>query len=158
MQKNTLLWLSNENNSLTSGKEAIFHPLSFKNNNVIIIHTFIEFKNWIKDNGLPNGISFDYDLGDTKYVSRAFMEKSTLKTIPEKIFYAETGITCVAWLIGYCSIKKIKLPHCTTHSINASANALMRNALSGYIEKYEKKIKVIPLTLFDKDGNIQNIN
>jgi hypothetical protein len=50
-----------------------------------IVRSYDQFIEWINQNGLPNLISFDHDLGDVKDND-----------------YEYTGMDCAKWLVDYC--------------------------------------------------------
>lgn len=84
------------------------------------VKSFEEFVAWIKKEGLPEIISFDHDLADEHYD-------------PSADFYKEkTGMSCAAWLIGYCIDHKVDLPICYVHSANPVGAENIRMLLSNY--------------------------
>lgn len=79
----------------------------------IIVRDFDRFCSIIKENGLPNYVSFDHDLGDTAYKQATTGIFDYSKQGNEK-----TGYDCVKWLIEYCMDNSIKFPNYTVHSLN----------------------------------------
>lgn len=61
--------------------------------NVILVTSYEEFVNFIKDDGWPNFISFDHDLGIGK-----------------------TGLDCAKFLVDYCLENHLDLPKFIVHS------------------------------------------
>jgi hypothetical protein len=61
----------------------------------VTVRTYEEFVKWIEENGMPNFISFDHDLGTEK-----------------------TGYDCAFWLVEYCMDNNVPLPKYNVHSAN----------------------------------------
>ena len=81
-----------------------------RNVNVIWIKNYIDFKNWIKTNGLPGAICFDYDLGETK-----------------------NGFDCAKWLIDYCRNYHLHPPLWTSQSTDPEGKAKINRLLKNFI-------------------------
>lgn len=77
---------------------------------VIWVKTQKEFENYIKENGLPNLISFDNDLG---------------------IGNGE-GYDCAKWLVVYCMENNKELPQWFVHSSNPVASENINQLLLNY--------------------------
>ena len=74
------------------------------------VRTQSEFENYIKENGLPDLISFDNDLG---------------------IGNGE-GYECAKWLVEYCMDNNTELPKWYVHSANTVARENIENLLHNY--------------------------
>ncbi|MDH6252549.1 hypothetical protein M2347_002276 [Chryseobacterium sp. H1D6B] len=72
-----------------------------------IVRNYEQFINRIKDNGLPEMISFDHDLGDEHYLNSDSLE-----------YTEKTGYDCAKWLIEYCMDHYLDLPKFYSHSMN----------------------------------------
>jgi hypothetical protein len=83
---------------------------------IIWVKTQSEFKDYIKENGLPDLISFDNDLG---------------------IGNGE-GYECAKWLVEYCIDNNINLPNWYVHSANPVAKENIKNLLINFENNYEK--------------------
>lgn len=59
------------------------------------VYNFEEFTKFIFQNGMPDFISFDHDLG-----------------------LGKTGFDCAKWLVEYCLDNQVSLPQFTVHSQN----------------------------------------
>jgi hypothetical protein len=83
----------------------------------IIATSYEDFVRIISDNGLPEYISFDHDLGDSAYDEciRAYKNDNVINydNITEK-----TGYDCAKWLAQYCVDKNLPLPVYFCHSMN----------------------------------------
>ena len=82
------------------------------------VKTQIEFEKYIKENGLPNLISFDNDLG---------------------IGNGE-GYDCAKWLVEYCMDNNVQLPKWFIHSANPVAKENIKNLLINFENNYYGKI------------------
>jgi len=84
--------------------------------NIVWIKTQAGFENYIKENGLPDLISFDNDLG---------------------IGNGE-GYDCAKWLVKYCMDNNANLPDWYVHSANPVAKENIKNLLINFENNYEK--------------------
>ena len=66
---------------------------------IVWVKTQTEFENYIKENGLPDLISFDNDLGIGN----------------------GAGYDCAKWLVEYCMNNNVQLPEWYVHSSNPVA-------------------------------------
>lgn len=82
----TLLWLDDM-------RDPKYHALPF-NGEIVWVKTYQEFDAWIKVNGLPEKISFDYSLGNYDY----------------------DGISCVKSVLRYCDKNTLHFPRYAIHS------------------------------------------
>ena len=82
----------------------------------IIVRNYSEFTYWICENGLPDLISFDHDLGieDEGHPS---------------------GMECAKWLVEYCLDNQLKLPRWLVHSANPAG----AENITGLLISFEKK-------------------
>lgn len=127
-QNLTVLWLDDQRNPLTyfkkkdeKGEGTLHDNLTYYSNlnkqyslNFIWVKTYNEFVNYIKQNGVPQFISFDHDLS-----------KTSLPTDPK-------GFDCAKWLVSYCKQNGIKMPMTYVHSANPKWRGVMRDILNGY--------------------------
>jgi hypothetical protein len=84
-----------------------------RNVDVIWVKSLGEFKNWIKQNGLPEAICFDYDLGDTN----------------------PTGYDCAIWLIQYCQHNQLVLPSWASQCTNPLQKAYIKRLLKSFVQE-----------------------
>ena len=82
---------------------------------VIWVKTQKEFENYIKENGLPDLISFDNDLG---------------------IGNGE-GYDCAKWLVEYCMNNNVHLPEWYVHSANPVAQENINQLLLNFTKHGE---------------------
>lgn len=82
----------------------------------IIVRDYQQFVDWISQNGLPEIISFDHDLGDTD---------------------ERTGFDCAKWLVNYCLDHNHSLPKWIIHSANPVGYDNI-NGLLSHFERWKK--------------------
>ena len=85
-----------------------------------IVENGIEFKEWIKSNGIPKKISFDHDLAPSHYTpSHLWNDYNKSKEWQNKQKHTEiTGAGCAIWLRWYCEENNLELPIWYCHSAN----------------------------------------
>ncbi|MES2418295.1 MAG: cyclic-phosphate processing receiver domain-containing protein [Bacteroidota bacterium] len=88
----------------------------FLTHNWTIVKTYKEFITCIINNGLPEFISFDHDLGEESMINGE--EKS--------------GYDCAKWLIDFCITKQVNLPANCCHSMNPVGSANIQGLLNNY--------------------------
>ena len=102
-------YLTTKNPSETFGRNAEFYGKMNKEYNMIFtwVHNLNEFKQYIETKGLPDLVSFDFDLG---------------KGI-------EKGSECAKWLVQYCTENGKSLPKYFIHSANNNAQKIIPTIL-----------------------------
>lgn len=75
------------------------------------VRSFTEFINYINQNGLPDFISFDHDLG-----------------------LEESGFDCAKWLVNFCLDNHKKLPEFFVHSQNPVGKKNIESLLNNFIK------------------------
>ena len=125
-QVKTLLWLDDfrdpfEGNWLelyapeyfyTTGINLLTKPYSVA---VVWVKHYYYFIKWINDNGLPDMICFDHDLGGSIH----------------------TGYDCAKWLIDYCISTDKPLPKWNIQSANPVGKENIRSVLLNF-EKHQR--------------------
>ena len=91
----------------------------------VIVRSYDEFVNHITENGIPDLISFDHDLG-IEHIQYYF------NNVVEK-----TGKDCAKWLVDYCIDNQLELPKYYVHS----ANPIGRQNIINYLENFKKNYK-----------------
>lgn len=110
-----LLWVDDERDPFeNNGHWLAYAP--FITNDVVWVKSYDEFVSWIIENGLPDGISFDHDLGDT--------------VNPKE----KTGFECAKWLVDYCLDNDSTLPEFTSQSSNPAG----RKNILGLLNNFKK--------------------
>jgi hypothetical protein len=80
-----------------------------------IVRSYADFVNWIEANGLPDIISFDYDLADD-YSLRESLPFESWFNIKENREW--NGLDCAKFLFNYCLKNNLNLPKYIVHSAN----------------------------------------
>ncbi len=101
----------------------------------IWVKSYLEFISWIKDNGLPDAICFDHDLGLDEVHEKKTISKRALKRFRKTPEY-KTGFDCAKWLVEYCLEKKEKLPLWNIQS----ANPVGKENINGLLLSFNKFI------------------
>lgn len=102
-----------------------------------VVRTYEDFVNWITENGLPDEVSFDHDLGreHTLY----FMNNGGFENPPNPLdvkFESKTGYDAAKWLCEYCWTNGLPVPTWNVHS----ANPVGRDNIIQIMENFEKKL------------------
>src|SRR5690554_5209013 len=75
----------------------------------VLVENYVEFTEFIEQNGLPDFISFDHDLGEEK-----------------------TGYDCAKMLVEYCLDRQITLPDFAVHSQNPVGKQNIESLLGNF--------------------------
>ncbi|WP_257710640.1 cyclic-phosphate processing receiver domain-containing protein [Gramella sp. MT6] len=110
----TLLWLDDRINPLERRMDWLAYSPIGRNVNVVWVKNYVDFKNWIQNNGLPGAICFDYDLGE--------------KT--------PTGYDCAKWLVDYCQKNHLPPPPWASQSTNPEGKANINRLLKNYLNSF----------------------
>ena len=85
------------------------------NDEWVIVRNYSDFIFWIRENGLPDLISFDHDLG-------------------EEDEGHPSGMECAKWLVNYCMDNQVKLPGWLVHSANPCGYENIKGLLTSFQE------------------------
>jgi len=124
-----LLWLDDIRNPL-EGDWLVFSPIE-NPYDVIWVKSYKEFTNWISDNGLPDAICFDHDLGDN-FTLRENAEISDWFDLENNREF--DGYDCTKWLVEYCIVRDLDVPKYNIQS----ANPVGKENINGLLESYRK--------------------
>lgn len=100
-----------------------------------VVRSFDEFKKYIKTNGIPELISFEYDLDGNNYPSEDLFDRhdELKERMRQQAIRGEgTGYDCAVWLICFCTINKLKLPIYYCHSKNPLGKASIIKLLKAF--------------------------
>ena len=81
----------------------------------IIVRSYGQFVQYIEQNGLPDLISFDHDLGDVPQLKIDLPIEQWFDLEEKREF---TGMDCAKWLVNYCLDNNKPLPKYIVHSVN----------------------------------------
>lgn len=76
------------------------------------LRSYVEFVAYISQNGLPDFISFDHDLG-----------------------LEESGFDCAKWLVAYCLDHDKNLPRFAVHSQNPVGKKNIESLLTNFLNR-----------------------
>ncbi len=79
----------------------------------VIVRSYGQFVKWITENGLPDFISFDFDLGDVAELLEELPREQWCNPRTGKLY---TGADCAKWLVNYCLGHNKPLPDYVVHS------------------------------------------
>jgi hypothetical protein len=103
-------------------REAFEHTLHhlFLEKDWIVVKSYVEFTDWICENGLPDYISFDHDLAPSHYTPQHLWDdyEASKAWQEAQVHEEETGEECAKWLREYCKVRFFKLPEIYCHSMN----------------------------------------
>ena len=133
----TLLWLDDIRNPFEDDW-LVFSPIT--PDQVIWVKSYQEFIDWIRNNGLPDAICFDHDLGmEVALKARA---KGKSKRESRKLKQEEkTGYDCAKWLVDYCIDNSEPLPLYNIQSANPVGKANIDGLLKSFIKNYNPPTK-----------------
>ena len=107
-----LLWLDDIRNPFVADWLLQYAP-DYEKDEVVWVKNYTEFVDWINENGLPEMICFDHDLGESDEM---------------------TGYDCAKWLVEYCMDNDLDLPMWDIQS----ANPVGRDNINGILNNYKK--------------------
>lgn len=114
MKNKTLLWLDDIRNPHTPLFILQYAPEYYYNDTgeyeTVWVKSYDEFVDWISENGLPDEIGFDHDLGSDK-----------------------SGMDAAKWLVDYCIDNESPLPHYFIQS----ANIVGRKNIDGLLSNFK---------------------
>lgn len=97
----------------------------------IIVRSYGEFVRWVTNNGMPDFISFDHDLGDVPELKASIDFEDWYSVGEEREL---TGMDCAKWLVEYCMDYNHRLPDFAVHSDNPGG----RENISGLLKSFKK--------------------
>lgn len=109
----------------------VFSPIG-RNVEINWVKTHHDFIEWIKSNGIPDGICFDHDLDQEHYLltsSEDWEEYYIFGLIP-------SGFDSAKWLCDYCFLNDISIPPFTVHSANKVGKLNIENYISNFKQTY----------------------
>jgi hypothetical protein len=127
-----LLWLDDIRNPFEDNW-LVFNPIEDPSFRVIWVKSYYEFVEWITNNGLPDAICFDHDLGlDEVHINKT-MSKNGLKKFRKSPEY-KSGHDCAKWLVDYCLDNNKSLPLWNIQS----ANPVGKDNINGILNSFKK--------------------
>ncbi len=132
--KNILLWIDDCRDPLQDNW-LVFSPIG-RDVDVVWVKSYDEFTKWITENGVPQGLCFDHDLGEDVAIARV---KKGMSKRQARILKRETmsGMDCAKWLVEYCYENKQLLPPYGIQSANPVGRENIDSLLKNYIKHVE---------------------
>jgi hypothetical protein len=131
-----LLWLDDIRNPYKGGWLYEFAPEYETTNSVFWVKNYNEFINWIKENGLPDMIGFDHDLGEDiayELVKKGMSKKEAREIKKESL----TGLDCAKWLVEYCMDNDVSLPKWVIQSANPVGKDNINGLLINFLKHHK---------------------
>ena len=129
----TLLWLDDVRDPFANDGEWLVYSPIRRPYEVSWVKSYDEFIAWIGENGLPDAICFDHDLGLDLVHEKGTMSKRALKRHRKTPDY-KTGYDCAKWLVDYCLDNGKTLP---AYAIQ-SANPVGRDNINGLLQGFAR--------------------
>ena len=126
-----LLWLDDVRNPFENDW-LVFSPIE-QPFEVSWVKSYQDFCEWITNNGLPDAICFDHDLGLDEVHEKKTMSKSALKRFRKTPEY-KTGYDCAKWLVEYCLDNHLQIPKWNIQS----ANRVGKDNINGLLQSFIK--------------------
>lgn len=96
-----------------------------------------DFIKYISDNGLPNAICFDHDLGIENHaqrISEGMSKRQSRKLKPLE----KSGYDCAKWLVDYCIDNSKQLPLYSIQSMNPVGKENIKCLLENFKKHFPK--------------------
>lgn len=104
-------------------------PIYENNDDWLIVRSYSEFEDVLKEKGIPTHISFDHDLSYDAYLPENQMGDIDYGNLEEK-----TGYDAAKLLVEICDKEKKDLPMYYVHSANPVGSENIKRYLSNYIK------------------------
>ncbi len=131
----TLLWLDDYRNPLENNW-LVFSPIEAPFT-VVWVKCYQEFTDYITENGLPDAICFDHDLGKDVAIANIKSGMSKRQAKRYRRDSTKTGKDCANWLVEYCMDNNTRLPLYNIQSANSvgkeNIDGLLKSFNSNYI-------------------------
>lgn len=131
--KNTLLWLDDVRNP----NERIWMDWMIENEinpfhyEIVWVKNYIDFTNWIKENGFPSYLCFDHDLGQDEADMKVKMGMSKRQSRKEKKGIKD-GMDCAHFVVNYSMDNDLDLPKWAIQSANPVGAENIKGLLTSY--------------------------
>lgn len=133
-----LLWLDDIRNPMEDDW-LVFSPIE-QPFEVTWVKSHTDFVKYILQNGLPDAICFDHDLGindQIMYRAKGNTKKESRRLTREN---TKTGFDCAKWLVDYCIDNKKPLPAYNIQSQNPVGKDNINGLLQNFLKHQKSKI------------------
>jgi hypothetical protein len=104
-------------------------PLYEENSSWVIVRTYNDFVSFIRENDLPDLVSFDHDLTFEHY------KEENQRYIDYKKMDELTGYHAAEWLIAFCKENQLNFPEYRVHSMNPEGNKNIDELIQNFKNK-----------------------
>ena len=130
----TLLWIDDTRNPFEDLWGETFSPIVPEElGHIEWVKSYKKFIEYINENGLPDAICFDHDLGmDVALEARSKgMSKRKSRELKQQ---EKTGFDCAKWLVDYCIDNNKQLPLYNIQSANPVGKENIDKLLKNYLK------------------------
>ena len=102
------------------------------------VKNYDDFTDWIVNNGLPDVVCFDHDLGQDIAIER-YTTGGMTKTQAKKLKKLETmsGFDATKWMVNYCMDNDLRLPDWYIQSANPVGAENIKSYLQSFVKSYQ---------------------
>lgn len=102
------------------------------------VKNYDDFTDWIVNNGLPDVVCFDHDLGQDIAIER-YTTGGMSKTQAKKLKKLETmsGFDATKWMVNYCMDNDLRLPNWYIQSANPVGAENIKSYLQSFVKSYQ---------------------
>lgn len=101
----------------------------------VIVRSHGQFVKWIIENGMPDLISFDHDLGDDTNLKEVLPIWEWFDIDNNREY---TGMDSAKWLVNYCLDNDLVLPDFAVHSANPAGYENIKSLLTSFKQNQNK--------------------
>ena len=104
-----------------------------------VVRNYDEFTKWITENGIPDLVSFDHDLGE-EHMNDYYNQVATqgFQNPNYDSYNEKTGLHCAGWLVDFCQETKQSLKGCCVHSHNPIGAKNIQTLINGFKKHMEE--------------------
>ena len=92
-----------------------------------IVRSYGQFGKWLEDNGVPDLVSFDYDLADVAELKESLPIEEWFDLDENRVY---NGLDCAELLLEYCKKRGLKFPEYAVHSANPDGTESIKDLLN----------------------------
>lgn len=129
-----LLWLDDVRDPFKSYWVERYSPIG-TDVEINWVASYNDFVNYVKEEGVPDGVCFDHDLGE-EYI-KFYFENGGHENPPNPLdgtFVEKSGYDAAKWLCDYCYDNKLPIP---PYNIQSS-NPVGKQNIDSYIKNFIK--------------------
>lgn len=133
-QRDPYKYLKTKNASATFARNKQFYDDLMRKYNVdfVWVKNLYQFIDYIKENGLPEFVSFDHDLNN----------RGGGEELSDEQKLSNNGVNCAKWLVNYCKKTGQPLPKFYVHSANPKHGPEITKVLNNENKNMKKLIRL----------------